>query len=211
MDKGKYGKLITFEGIEGSGKSTLAIELYNYLKNKNYNVIFTREPGGTILGEKIRELLLSREFDIPDWSELFLFLASRYDNTKKIIEPALREGKIVICDRYLDSSIAYQGYGRALNFEIIKMLNEIATSNIKPDITFLIDIPEELSIQRIKGKHLDRIENETKDFYRKVRSGYIEIAKNENDRFVILDGQMQLSRLKEKVIKITDKFLRRSI
>ncbi len=211
MDKGKYGKLITFEGIEGSGKSTLAIELYNYLKNKNFNVIFTREPGGSKLGEKIRELLLSSEFDILDWSELFLFLASRYDNTKKIIEPALREGKIVICDRYLDSSVAYQGYGRALNFEIIKMLNDIVTLNIKPDITFLIDIPEELSIQRIKGKNLDRIENETRDFYRKVRLGYIEIAKNENDRFVILDGKMQLSKLREKVIKITEKFLRGSI
>ncbi|MCX7947954.1 MAG: dTMP kinase [candidate division WOR-3 bacterium] len=196
------GKLITFEGIEGSGKSTLAVELHKYLKSKNYEVVFTREPGGTILAEKIREILLSRFCEISDWTELFLFLASRYEHTKSLILPSLKSGKIVICDRYLDSTIAYQGYGRGLNLEIINNLNAIATLGIKPDITFLIDIPEHLAVERIKNKNLDRIESENIEFYRRVRLGYLEIAKIENSRFVILDGQKEILDLKSQVIEL---------
>jgi dTMP kinase len=207
LDKSKYGKLISFEGIEGSGKSTLAQELYNYLTSQNYNVVFTREPGGTILGEKIRELLLDENLEISDWSELFLFLASRYENTKNVILPNLKRGYIVISDRYLDSTVAYQGYGRGLSFKIIEMLNSISTMDIKPDLTFLIDIPEEISIERIKKKNLDRIESETIEFYKKVRNGYLELAKNEPQRFIVLDGSLELSKLKEEVIKSTMKLL----
>jgi len=209
LDKSKYGRLITFEGIEGCGKSTLAKELYEYLKSKNYKVIFTREPGGGKLGEKIREILLSNEFEIPDYSELFLFLASRYEHTKNVIIPRLKEGYIVISDRYMDSTIAYQGYGRKINLKLLEKLNEIATLGIKPDLTFLIDLPEEISFNRLKDKILDRIESEEIEFYKRVRFGYIEIARNEPLRFIILDGTMELQTLKQKVFEITENLIRR--
>jgi dTMP kinase len=209
LDKSKYGRLITFEGIEGCGKSTLAKELYEYLKSKNYKVIFTREPGGGKLGEKIREILLSNEFEIPDYSELFLFLASRYDHTKNVIIPRLKEGYIVISDRYMDSTIAYQGYGRKIDLKLLEKLNEIATLGIKPDLTFLIDLPEEISFNRLKDKVLDRIESEEIEFYKRVRFGYIEIARNEPLRFIILDGTMELQTLKQKVFEITENLIRR--
>jgi dTMP kinase len=209
LDKSKYGRLITFEGIEGCGKSTLAKELYEYLKSKNYKVIFTREPGGGKLGEKIREILLSNEFEIPDYSELFLFLASRYEHTKNVIIPKLREGYIVISDRYMDSTIAYQGYGRKINLKLLEKLNEIATLGIKPDLTFLIDLPEEISFNRLKDKILDRIESEEIEFYKRVRFGYIEIARNEPLRFIILDGTMELQTLKQKVFEIAENLIRR--
>lgn len=209
MDKSKYGRLITFEGIEGCGKSTLAKELYEYLKSKNYKVIFTREPGGGKLGEKIREILLSNEFEIPDYSELFLFLASRYEHTKNVIIPRLKEGYIVISDRYMDSTIAYQGYGRKIDLKLLEKLNEIATLGIKPDLTFLIDLPEEISFNRLKDKILDRIESEEMEFYKRVRFGYIEIARNEPLRFIILDGTMELQTLKQKVFEITENLIRR--
>jgi dTMP kinase len=209
LDKSKYGRLITFEGIEGCGKSTLAKELYEYLKSKNYKVIFTREPGGGKLGEKIREILLSNEFEIPDYSELFLFLASRYEHTKNVIIPRLKEGYIVISDRYMDSTIAYQGYGRKIDLKLLEKLNEIATLGIKPDLTFLIDLPEEISFNRLKDKILDRIESEEIEFYKRVRFGYIEIARNEPLRFIILDGTMELQALKQKVFEITENLIRR--
>lgn len=209
MDKSKYGRLITFEGIEGCGKSTLAKELYEYLKSKNYKVIFTREPGGGKLGEKIREILLSNEFEIPDYSELFLFLASRYEHTKNVIIPRLKEGYIVISDRYMDSTIAYQGYGRKIDLKLLEKLNEIATLGIKPDLTFLIDLPEEISFDRLKDKILDRIESEEIEFYKRVRFGYIEIARNEPLRFIILDGTMELQTLKQKVFEIAENLIRR--
>lgn len=209
MDKSKYGRLITFEGIEGCGKSTLAKELYEYLKSKNYKVIFTREPGGGKLGEKIREILLSNEFEIPDYSELFLFLASRYEHTKNVIIPKLKEGYIVISDRYMDSTIAYQGYGRKIDLKLLEKLNEIATLGIKPNLTFLIDLPEEISFNRLKDKILDRIESEEIEFYKRVRFGYIEIARNEPLRFIILDGTMELQALKQKVFEITENLIRR--
>jgi dTMP kinase len=209
LDKSKYGRLITFEGIEGCGKSTLAKELYEYLKSKSYKVIFTREPGGGKLGEKIREILLSNEFEIPDYSELFLFLASRYEHTKNVIIPKLKEGYIVISDRYMDSTIAYQGYGRKIDLKLLEKLNEIATLGIKPDLTFLIDLPEEISFNRLKDKILDRIESEEIEFYKRVRFGYIEIARNEPLRFIILDGTMELQTLKQKVFEITENLIRR--
>lgn len=209
MDKSKYGRLITFEGIEGCGKSTLAKELYEYLKSKSYKVIFTREPGGGKLGEKIREILLSNEFEIPDYSELFLFLASRYEHTKNVIIPKLKEGYIVISDRYMDSTIAYQGYGRKIDLKLLEKLNEIATLGVKPDLTFLIDLPEEISFNRLKDKILDRIETEEIEFYKRVRFGYIEIARNEPLRFIILDGTMELQTLKQKVFEITENLIRR--
>jgi dTMP kinase len=209
LDKSKYGRLITFEGIEGCGKSTLAKELYEYLKSKNYKVIFTREPGGGKLGEKIREILLSNEFEIPDYSELFLFLASRYEHTKNVIIPRLKEGYIVISDRYMDSTIAYQGYGRKIDLKLLEKLNEIATLGIKPDLTFLIDLPEEISFNRLKDKILDRIESEEIEFYKRVRFGYIEIARNEPLRFIILDGTMELQTLKQKVFEIAENLIRR--
>jgi len=209
LDKSKYGRLITFEGIEGCGKSTLAKELYEYLKSKNYKVIFTREPGGGKLGEKIREILLSNEFEIPAYSELFLFLASRYEHTKNVIIPRLKEGYIVISDRYMDSTVAYQGYGRKIDLKLLEKLNEIATLGIKPDLTFLIDLPEEISFNRLKDKILDRIESEEIEFYKRVRFGYVEIARNEPLRFIILDGTMELQTLKQKVFEITENLIRR--
>ncbi len=204
---GSWGFFITVEGIEGSGKSTLAEGLYNKLKEKGFPVFITHEPGGTETGEKIREILLFSETLSP-WTELFLFLASRREHVEKKILPALREGKIVICDRFDDSTIAYQGFGRGLSLRILKRMNKIATSQLKPNLTFLIDINPEKGLKR--RKRIDRIERENIEFHKRVREGYLKIAKRAKKRVLVIDGESSpeiilefafnkvLERLKEK-------------
>ncbi len=208
---------ITFEGIAGCGKSTLAKGLRDYLESLGIEVVFTREPGGTPGAEAAREILLSREMDLDPWAELFLMLASRRENVVRNIRPALIEGKAVICDRYADSSTAYQGYGRGLPIKAISRLNKLATSGIMPVLTFLVDVPVDEGFARIGDRKLDRFEVEDLEFHRRVREGYLKLARRAGRRFRVLDGRMEkeellhmtkqiaLERLREKRFRIGPK------
>ncbi|MEZ0323773.1 MAG: dTMP kinase [Hydrogenothermaceae bacterium] len=193
------GIFITFEGIEACGKTTQANKLYNYLIENGYKAVLTREPGGTILGKKIREILLSHtEEKFPILAELLLYEADRNIHIHNIIRPKLEDGFIVISDRFYHSTTAYQHYGRNINFDIVEYLNNLATEGIKPDITFLIDIPVEKSFERLKSR--DRLESESIDFHRKVREGFLKIAEKEQDRMVVLDGIQSIDDLFNQII-----------
>ncbi len=167
------GHFVSFEGIDGSGKSTQARRLCDYIKKKlKRDCVMVREPGGTPEGEKIREILLDKNSKLTPESELFLFLASRSILTSRIVIPALKQGNFVIADRYSDSSLAYQGYGRGIDLEIVKNGNRIATYGIRPEIVFYIDIPVEVAMKR--KNYSDRMEKE--DFLKRVREGYLKLA-----------------------------------
>ncbi|MGB5850210.1 MAG: dTMP kinase [Ignavibacteriaceae bacterium] len=203
---------ITFEGIDFCGKST-QIELLksNLLKNKK-KVQVIREPGGTEISEKIRTMLLDKENSkMLMETEFLLFSASRAQLVREKIRPYLDEGIYVISDRFHDSSTAYQGYGRGISIEIILSIHKLAIGNTIPDITFFIDIPVEIAEQRRQekiSKHLDRIENSNKDFYSRVRNGYLELIKNEN-RFRILNGIDNIENIHENIINEIDKIEQR--
>lgn len=190
---------ISFEGIDKSGKTTQAKLLADFLLEKNYPVVLTKEPGGTLPGEKIKGIILKESLITP-LCELFLYLADRTQHVEKVIKPALKKGKIIISDRYADASLAYQGYGRGIPIEFIKKLNLEATGGIEPDITFLLDIEPERSFLR-EGKS-DRIENENLRFYKRVREGYLEIAKLNPDRFIIIKADAHFLKVHQKVKSI---------
>ncbi len=189
--------LITFEGIDGSGKSTQAKRLYEYLKAKGYKVSLYRDPGSTPLAEKIRELLLS--FEMDPTTELLLFESARSSLVWERIFPDLKEGKIVILDRFIDSTTAYQGYGREINLGTVSILNHIAIRGRKPDITFLLNVPLEVALERIKGK---KTRFEDRDYLRKVRDAYILIANQERERIVLLDGNRGVERVFEDILRV---------
>ena len=188
---------ITFEGIEGSGKTTQISLLDEFLLKKRLPCMSTREPGGTEIGEELRKILLSsHNAKMRPLTELFLYMAARAQHVQEIIKPALADGKIVICDRFSDASIAYQVYARGFDIELVKQMNEIATSGLTVDITFLLDCPvdtglmramERISAQTGQGKE-DRFEREEKSFHKKVREGYLKIAQEERKRVVVIDG-----------------------
>lgn len=199
----KRGLFITFEGIDGCGKTTQLSLLRDYLVNKGYDVIITREPGGNHqLGKDIRNILLYTKCELDDKAEMFLFLADRAQHINKFILPNLKEGKIVLCDRHADSTLAYQGYGRGQNLEEIIYLNDIATNNIKPDLTFLYDIDVETSNLRV-GNEKDRMENTGSIFLEKVRLGYLNIAQNNPESIKIINAVNPI----EIVFKDTKKYV----
>lgn len=183
----KKGLFITFEGIDGCGKTTQIELLKQDLEKKGYTVIVTREPGAKGLGEKLREILLNYDGEVSSNCESFLFLADRAQHIDTIIKPAIDKGTIVLCDRHTDSTVAYQGYGRQLNLEQIYQLNKIATNGIIPDITFVLDIDIDTSLKRI-GKGRDRMENSGREFFERVRKGYIEISNQEPQRVKLIQG-----------------------
>lgn len=200
---------ITFEGIDFCGKSTQVEILKSYLQSQNKNVELIREPGGTIISEKIREVLLDKKNDAMVMeTEIFLFSASRAQLVREVIRPYLEKGFYVISDRFHDSSTAYQGYGRGLPIEAIQNINNLAIGETIPDITFFIDIPIEVSLRR-KAKRddndLDRIEVSDNSFYEKVRKGYFEISKTER-RFRILDGTQSIEVVSNQIINEIAKF-----
>ena len=176
------GHFVSFEGIDGSGKSTQVKKLCDYIKSLNRECIAVREPGGTPEGEEIRKILLDEKSDLTPESELFLFLASRSVLTSRVVIPALKRGAFVIADRYSDSSLAYQGYGRGVNLKIVEYVNKIATYGIRPEIVFYIDIPVEVAIKR--KNYSDRMEKE--DFLERVREGYLKLA--EKLGYLKIDG-----------------------
>lgn len=201
------GLFITFEGADGCGKTTQMELLAEYLKNNEKDVLLTREPGGKGLGEKVREILLNYEGPVSDRCESFLFLADRAQNIDIIVNPAVSQGKIVLCDRHIDSTVAYQGYGRGLDIERINKLNDIATNGKKPDLTFVFDIDVETSMKRV-GKEKDRMESAGIDFHNRVRKGYLELAKQEPQRIKVLDATKSIKEIHNNVIEIINEKLK---
>jgi dTMP kinase len=183
------GLFITFEGIEGSGKSTQMALLGKKLSEMGITALLTHEPGGPPIAEHIRSLLLDPDHGemLPE-TELLLYAASRVQHTGEWILPALREGKVILCDRYYDSTFAYQGAARSQDMDFIRLLTAFATFNTVPDITFLIDLPVEQGLARINNRKLDRLEQEDISFHQRVRDQYLDLARQMPDRFVVLDG-----------------------
>jgi len=180
------GKFITFEGPEGSGKSTQVRMLARYLRNRGYSVVSTREPGGTPVGELIRRILLpERGISPSDLTEVFLFMAARSQLVKETIEPALKRGKIVLCDRFLDATIAYQGYGDGVEINLIRRLGRAATAGTKPDLTILLDLPSRKGLKRVKGKK-DRVEKRPLTYHESVRKGYLKLAAQQPRRIKVI-------------------------
>jgi dTMP kinase len=180
---------ITFEGGEGSGKSTQARLLYRKLHRLSIPVVLVHEPGSTLLGEKLARLLKrDNEISISPLTELLLFNAARAQLVSEVMLPSLEKGMVVVCDRYTDSTVAYQGYGRGLDIKEITALNEAATGGVKPDITFFVDLPVKVGLAR-KSETTDRFERETIAFHERVRKGYIALKQAEPQRFITIDGQ----------------------
>lgn len=194
----KAALFITFEGGEGAGKTTLIQQVEKELIQRGFEVIKTREPGGSKLGNYIRQWLLDRDADITvgNQAELLLFLAARMQHIEELIKPALEQGKVVLCDRFNDSTIAYQGEARGLGFDRVKDLCEFVTSEVKPDLTFFLDVDPETGLSRTKKAHkenakagdVDRIEAEALDFHKKVQKGFHKLAQEDPRRFHILDA-----------------------
>ena len=196
------GIFITFEGIDGCGKSTQCEMLKDFLKEQNKDFIFVREPGGTVIGERIREILLDKKnSQMTARTELLLFEAARAQITDEVIKPALEEGKIVLCDRFFDSSSAYQGMARGMGMDFVSGLNMAATGGLAPDITFFFDISAEEALERRgkRGEASDRIELAGLKFQEDVRRGYIELAKNSEGRVITIDATNSIDEIFEVV------------
>ena len=195
------GLFITFEGADGCGKTTQMKMLAEFLSGKGHDVVLTREPGAKGLGEKLREILLNYNGMVSDKCESFLFLADRAQNVDTIVNPAVQEGKIVLCDRHVDSTVAYQGYGRGLDLNEINMLNNLATGGRKPDLTFVFDIDVETSMKRV-GSEKDRMESAGIEFHNRVRQGYLELAKQEPNRIKVIDASLSIEEIHKKVVEV---------
>lgn len=201
------GYFITFEGPEKSGKSTQGKLLKKYLSKKGFNCLFVREPGSTTLGEKIRKILLDKRNDhISHLVEMLLYMAARSQLVKEVIKPALKNNKIVICDRFLDSTIVYQGYGLGIDINLIKKIGKIATEDLKPDITILLDLCDQESL--FKKKHnKDRIELRSKTYHRKVKKGYSLLSKLYPKRIKVVCVKKSIFSTQKQIREIIDKCL----
>jgi len=196
------GYLITFEGIDGSGKSVQAQRLYNNLKKHGLDPLLIREPGGTEVSEKIRDiLLLSERGSVSPVTELMLYEAARAELVSRIISPALKDGRVVISDRFTDSTVAYQGFGRGLDIDLIEQINFFVCRQIKPHLTIILDITLEESLRRRNSisKKEDRIEKETSDFFKAVITGYKSIADSDAHRVVLFDGGFPVNKLEQMI------------
>lgn len=202
----RYARFITFEGPEGSGKSTHSRLLTAYLRKKGYKVIRLREPGGTNISEDVRKILLSpKNRDISILCELFLYLASRAQLVKDVIIPALKKGKFVICDRFSDSTLAYQGYGAGLDLGFVKRLCKTASSNIEPCLTILLDVSPKEGLDRA-GRIKDRLEKKSIAFHNRVRQGYLKIARQNPKRIKIFSSLgSDISEVQEKIRYFVEK------
>lgn len=200
---------ITFEGIEGCGKSTQVGLLSKALDENGYSCVVTREPGGTAIGKRVREVLLNPDHKgMAAEAELLLYAADRVQHVREVIRPALDNGKVVICDRFSDATLAYQGYGRGLDMALIHELNRIASLGIRPDLTLLLDCPVETGITRAiernaRNAHLkdDRFEQEAMAFHRKVRDGYLNLARTEPERFRVIDAHRDMESVRKAVLE----------
>ena len=206
---------ITFEGVEGSGKTTQIRRLKRYLTQKGIPCKVTREPGGCPIGEKVRKILLDPDHrEMVPLSELLLYEASRAQHVKEVIEPLLKRGVTVLCDRFSDATIAYQGFGRKLDLGLIQRFNRLSTQRIKPDITFLLDCPSDMGLKRaiqrnqtLKKEKEERFEREKIQFHHRVRRGYLSIAKQEPHRVKVIDTRQGEEKTFEKIRQIVDDLL----
>ena len=208
--RGDNDMLVTFEGIDGSGKTTQAVLLVDRLRNAGREVVFLREPGGTVVSEKVRDILLDKQhLGLNRIAEFLLFSAARAQLVHDVIQPALHAGTIVVCDRFYDSSTAYQGHGRGLNLEEVKSGNRIATSGTAPDLTLLVEVSlEEIRRRRHSaGTTDDRMESSGTEFYARVRDGYHAIATAEPRRVVIVDGMRPSEEVHKEIWNIVQKRL----
>ena len=194
------GKFITLEGLEGTGKSTQIAEIADYLRTKRVEVHTTQEPGGTQLGEKIRQWLLEPKHQISAMTELLLFYAARAQHIEQQIKPALHKGHWVICDRFIDSSYAYQGGGRNIPFGYIEQLNRLSVS-VKPNLTILLDMEPEQIWQRINSDNLDRFEREDRVFFERVRNAYLQCARDNSERISIVNATQSVSQVTQAIVK----------
>lgn len=202
----KKGYFITFEGADGCGKTTQSELVQKYLDDNGFDTVWTREPGAKGLGQNIRQLLLHYEGDVAPMCEAFLFLADRAQHIEHLIKPAVNSGKIVICDRHTDSTIAYQGYGRGEDIDRLVYLNNLATESIKPDLTFVFDVSTEVAQKRV-GSEKDRMESAGLEFHKRVRNGYLEIARKEPKRVKVINANKSIEEVFEATKHILDDFL----
>jgi dTMP kinase len=209
------GLFISLEGPEGSGKTTQAGMLSEYLTKRGYGVTLTYEPGGTPMGRGLRDVLLNSDGDdITPWCELFLYLADRAHHVEKLIRPALHLGKVVICDRFIDATVAYQGYGRGIDLGLIKQLNLLVTQGILPDLTVILDIEAGLGLSkaiemkcRLGLRDGDRLEQGGLDFHRRVREGYLAIAKENPLRVKLIPVDGPIEEIQARIREFVDKLL----
>jgi len=204
----KSGLFVTFEGIDGCGKTTQLNMSYRYLRSLGYDVVRFREPGSTPTAEKIRRLLLDRNSQLADVTELLLYEAARAEITRTEILPNLRAGRIVLCDRFYDSTTAYQGYGRGIDLQSVKRLHKLAVGDCRPNLTLVFDIPLDLAGERL-GRKRDRLESQPSAFHRRVRNGFLRIAESEPGRVKVIDGSQSPERVFTEVRKFLDRKLRR--
>jgi len=200
------GLFITFEGADGCGKTTQQKLAAKYLEEKGFEIVLTREPGATDLGKQLREILLHYDGEVSDRAESFLFLADRAQHIDMLVNPAVEDGKIVLCDRHIDSTVAYQGYGRGINIERLKLLNNIATNGKKPDLTIVFDVDVKTSQSRV-GDSKDRMESAGAEFHNKVRYGYLELAKEEPQRIKVVDATKSIEEVFKDVVNILNSII----
>lgn len=206
MEKGFF---ISFEGLDGSGKSTQIEFLRQYLDERGIPSVFVREPGGTAIGEEIRSIILDRRNDGMDpVAEAMLYAASRAQLVSEVIEPALAAGKVVVCDRYIDSSVAYQSFGRGLKYKVAE-INEHAVRGVMPDVTFWLDVPPEMGRLRRTGREQDRLEAESDAFFYRVQEGYSKLAEHFPDRIVRVDGSLPREEIREQIVGLVGEMLDR--
>ncbi len=212
------GVFITFEGIEGSGKSTQITKLAEHLKNRNYPVTMTREPGGTAIGDQVRKILLDpANSQLVPRAELLLYAAARAQHLEELIVPELNAGRLVLCDRFSDATLAYQGYGRGLDIELIRAVDRITTNGIKPDLTILLDLDAVIGVGRARGRNRRdgleaeaRFENEKLAFHERVRSGYLTLANQEPARYRVVDASLTVDEVQDALRRIVDGKLNRT-
>jgi len=208
--------LITLEGIEGSGKTTQIDYIVAHLRQWGREYVVTKEPGGTVIGEKIRAILLDPENrDIDSLTELLLYAADRAQHVRELIKPMLSAGKVVICDRFCDSTTVYQGFTRGMDMDLIRQLNDLVLAGLMPDITYLLDLPPAVGLRRAwnqisdgsRSKSETRFENEKLQFHEQVRKGYLELARRSPDRFVVVDASKDSLEVKKNILRHLEKML----
>ncbi len=195
---------ITLEGPEGSGKTSQLAPLAHYLCEVGFEVLVTREPGGTTVGDQIREILMNLDNDsIIPRTEILLFLAARAQHVELLIKPALKAGKIVLCDRYGDSTLAYQGFGHQSDIDTLRFLLDYATAGLKPDLTLLLDVPVQVGMARKRANNAEwnRLDAYAEAFHKRVRQGYLDLANNEPERWVIIDAAKPIDHIQEAMRK----------